>query len=586
MECEMLIKGGTVVDGSGAPGFVADVRVEDGYITAIAADLAGQEGEELVDAQGCIVSPGFIESHTHFDGAMWWDQSLDPLPGFGATTVVMGNCGFTVAPVPDDEAVRRELVGIFSFFEDIPQAPFLSELPWDWRSWPEYRDSMQRKASLPTNYTAFCGHIALRLAVMGMDAWERAASAGEIAQMAQMLDEALAAGALGLSSNLMDHDGQDRPVPSLHADDAELRALLEVLARHPGASFQLILDLFRNMQAPAQLERLAGLCEGLDVRVQWAGLPTLVFQRDLMGIQAPLVEMHERLKAEGRDFWTGYAHVPVTATAGVQSSLLFAQSNDYVWHEVVLAEGDEAKRALLQDADWRERARQSWDNEAFEFSGLSRTSAPQIMLLNSQNDVGPIGITLGEYAQQIGAPHVSDAMADWLLANGLESTVTMPPFEMDMDMVIKLIRDDKSVGNISDAGAHGQMLCGGGENIRLFTDLVAAGHISLEEAVWVQTGKLAQHFGLQDRGHLQVGKRADIVVFSLDEIAERDMKKVYDVPVGDGNMTWRWTRDPAPMRLTLVNGVATFKDGAATGQRPGEMLTPAAPLDEPQRKTA
>ncbi len=582
----MLIKGGTVVDGSGAPGFVADVRVEDGYITAIAADLAGQEGEELVDAQGCIVSPGFIESHTHFDGAMWWDQSLDPLPGFGATTVVMGNCGFTVAPVPDDEAVRRELVGIFSFFEDIPQAPFLSELPWDWRSWPEYRDSMQRKASLPTNYTAFCGHIALRLAVMGMDAWERAASAGEIAQMAQMLDEALAAGALGLSSNLMDHDGQDRPVPSLHADDAELRALLEVLARHPGASFQLILDLFRNMQAPAQLERLAGLCEGLDVRVQWAGLPTLVFQRDLMGIQAPLVEMHERLKAEGRDFWTGYAHVPVTATAGVQSSLLFAQSNDYVWHEVVLAEGDEAKRALLQDADWRERARQSWDNEAFEFSGLSRTSAPQIMLLNSQNDVGPIGITLGEYAQQIGAPHVSDAMADWLLANGLESTVTMPPFEMDMDMVIKLIRDDKSVGNISDAGAHGQMLCGGGENIRLFTDLVAAGHISLEEAVWVQTGKLAQHFGLQDRGHLQVGKRADIVVFSLDEIAERDMKKVYDVPVGDGNMTWRWTRDPAPMRLTLVNGVATFKDGAATGQRPGEMLTPAAPLDEPQRKTA
>ena len=225
-----LIRGGTIVDGTGAPAYRGDVRIADGVIQEIAPSLEPKSGEAVVDASGCLVTPGFIESHTHFDGAMWWDQSLDPLPGFGATTVIMGNCGFSVAPVPDDEAVRREVVGIFSFFEDIPESPFLTELPWDWRSWPEYRASMERSASLPANYAAFCGHIALRLAVMGMEAWDRAATADEITRMAGMLDEALAAGALGLSTNLMDHDGEDRAVPSLQADDAEFRALFEVIA--------------------------------------------------------------------------------------------------------------------------------------------------------------------------------------------------------------------------------------------------------------------------------------------------------------------------------------------------------------------
>lgn len=572
---DFLVRGGLIVDGTGAPGYTADLRISDGIIQEIDQNLSPKAHEHIVDAKDCVVAPGFIESHTHFDGAMWWDPQLDPLPGFGVTTVVMGNCGFSVAPISDDEAAQREVVGIFSFFEDIPEAPFLSELPWDWRSWREYRDSMVRNVRVPANYAAFCGHIALRLAVMGLAAWERTATAEEIQRMAALLDDALEAGALGLSSNLMDHDGEDRPVPSLQADDAEFRALFEVIARHPGTSFQVIVDTFRNMAAPEQLQRLARLTDGLNIRVQWGGLPTLVFQRDMMGIQAPLAELHEQLKREGRDFWTGFAHVPVTSTLSVQSSLIFAQSNDYVWHEVVQAEGDDAKLALLRDPDWRQRARESWDTQAFEFSPFPKGRAEHLQLLNSDNGAGPIGVTLADYADQIGAPHPSDAMAEWLIANGLESTVTMPPFEMDTDMVIKLIRDPFAVGNISDAGAHGQMLCGGGENIRLFTDFVQRGLISLEEAVYVQTGKIAGHFGLRDRGELSVGKRADITVFNLEEIQERPMKRIYDVPDGDGDHTWRWTRDPAPVRLTLVNGTPTFRDGAATDARPGEMLSPS-----------
>jgi N-acyl-D-amino-acid deacylase len=146
---------------------------------------------------------------------------------------------------------------------------------------------------------------------------------------------------------------------------------------------------------------------------------------------------------------------------------------------------------------------------------------------------------------------------------------------MDDDMVVRLIRDPKPVGNITDSGAHGQLFCGMGDNLLLYTDYVRGGLLSLEEAVHSQTGKLAAHFGFSDRGELAVGKRADVTVFNLDEIERRDKRKVSDVPDGRGGLTWRWTRDPAPMRLTVTNGFPTFEDGKSTGAHPGEMLSPA-----------
>jgi len=563
------IHGGTIVDGTGAPGYAADVRIRDGRIAEIAPALAPAADERAFDAAGCVVAPGFIESHTHFDGAMWWQPGLDPLPGYGVTTTILGNCGFSLAPLSGDPAVRDEIVGIFSFFEDIPKPPFFEHLPWDWRTWPEYAASAARNVRSPASWGAFCGHIALRLTVMGMDAWRRAATRDEIARMAALLDEALAAGALGLSSNLFDHDGDDRPVPSLRADDAELRALFEVLARHPGTTFQVIIDLFRSMTCVESMERIAKLAEGLDIRVQWGGIPTLEFQKQ-RGLQAPLVALHERFAREGRDFWTAFAHVPPTVTISVEKSLIFAQSNEYVWHEVVEAPDVAAKTALLRDPAWRARARHSWDTQCFDFGPFREPQVRGLWLQNSANDVGPIGISLGEFADQQGL-HYSDAMADWMLANGLESTVGLPPFEKDEAMVVRLLEDPMTVGNVSDAGAHGQMLCGAGENALLFTRFVRDQRsISLEQAVHVQTGKLAKHFSLRDRGELAPGMRADVTVFAPGEIERRPMRKAWDVPDGKGGTTWRWTRDAAPVRLTLANGVATFEGGAQTDALPGE----------------
>lgn len=567
----MLIKGGIVVDGTGADARASDVRVEGGLITELGADLTARDSEELFDASGCFVTPGLIESHTHFDGIMWWQPDLDPLPGCGVTTVIMGNCGFALAPVNDDPAVRAEVVKIFSFFEDIPEPPFFSNLPWDWSTWSEYKQSMVTNCRVPANYAAFVGHIALRLAVMGMDAWERAATPDEIEQIATHLEDALSAGALGLSTNFLDHDGEDRPIPTMLADDAELSALFAVVARHPGATVQVIIDTLMRFTGGETMERIARLTQGMDIRVQWAGVPTLLWQKQY-GLQQPFVDLHERFIREGRDFWTGYAHVPITVTASIRQSLLFAQSNEYVWHEVVTADTDEEKLALLADPDWRERARHSWDNESLETS-FFRNPGP-MLLDNPENDGAPTGITLGEYAADLGV-HPSDALAEWFIASGLSSTVTMPPWDKDDDMVVRLTRDPKAVGNINDSGAHGQLFCGSGDNLLLYTDYVRQGKLSMEEAVHCQTGKLADHFGLTDRGVIQVGKRADITVFSLEEIERREKYKTFDVPDGKGGTTWRWTRDPAPMRLTLVNGTPTFTNGAATGQMPGQFLAPS-----------
>jgi len=234
----------------------------------------------------------------------------------------------------------------------------------------------------------------------------------------------------------------------------------------------------------------------------------------------PMRASVQSMREAGVDVWPGYAHVSPTNVLSIVKSLIFAQSNDYVWHEVVLADTHEEKRRLLSDPDWRARARESWDTKAWDHSPLKN---PQdLLLLDSENGTGPLHITLQDYAQSRGL-HRLDAMAEWILANGTRSTVHMAPFPKDEELTIALMQDPNTVGNISDAGAHLQMLCGAGENALLLTQYVRdEKKISLEQAVHVMTGKLARHF-----------------------------------------------------RLTLVNGVPTFENGTYTGAKPGQFLSPA-----------
>lgn len=566
---DILIRGGTIVDGTGDPAFKGDVLVRNGKIETIADSIEPTGAERVYDATNCVVSPGFIEPHTHMDAVMWWMPSLDPLPGFGITTSVIGNCGFTAAPVSPDAKIREEMVNIFTFFEEVPKQPFLDQLPWDWSTWPEYRRSMEKNAPASTNIAAYVGHIAIRLAVMGMDAWERAATPAEVAEMCDHLQKAIDAGALGMSSNLMDHDSKDRPVPSLVADDAEWSALIGVLANNPGSQLQVILDTFFHLKAPEQMERLGNLCRGRGVRVQLAGAGGLLRFQD--EIREKMWKITERQRGEDLDFWPSFAHVPPTTALNFFSSSSFAQANEYVWHAVIEAKTEEEKLALLRDPDFRERARDSWDNKAFKQSLVCNPQS--MLLLESENGTGPLGLSLKELAEQRGV-HPSDALADWVLDNGIHSIVNRTPHAMAHDQTVEMLKSDKTVGAISDAGAHGQMLCGGGENILLLTEFLDRKDLTLEEGIYALTGKQAMHFNFVDRGVLKEGLAADIAVFNLDEIAPRDLKRVHDVPDGKGGMTWRFSRDAAPMRLTLVNGVPTFDKGAFTGECPGKFVSP------------
>ena len=575
MEIRILIKGGTVVDGTGAPAYPADVRVAQGKIVEVGQDLVATKGERVVDAAGCYVTPGFIETHNHWDGGVWWTPNLEPLPAYGATTSINGNCGFSLAPAPQRPEDVQDVIDIFNYFEDIPEEPMRQIVPWDWQTWSEYKRSMEQKVKLPLHFSAFCGHIPMRLAVMGQDAWTRAATPDEIAAMCDLLEDALAAGAMGLSSNYLDYDKWERPLPSQQADDAEFTALFNVVARYPGATVQIILDYFMRKTANTQLERFGRLAKDAGVRMQWAGMPTLSYMAD----QLPRAEeLHAQFKAEGLDIYTAFNVISPTSVINFNRTLVFGQNGNPVWQELVNTPGWDAKAAMLDDESWRAKARESWDNQ-FAHSFLHVPKAN--LLRESESGYGPTGVTLQDYMDETGIAHASDALAQWVLNNGQESVVLKESWAKDEGILNTLLVDTHSLANVSDAGAHGKLFCGAGYNVFLLTDYVRDRKvISLEQGVHMLTGRLAGFFGLHDRGIIEVGKAADITVFNLDEIEMRPEKKVWDVWDGSGGRTYRYTRDPAPMRLTLVAGVPTFDQGEFTGRYPGEFIGPVTTRNE------
>ena len=209
-------------------------------------------------------------------------------------------------------------------------------VPWDWQKWSEYKASMQAKVKLPMHFSAFCGHIPMRLCVMGQEAWTRAATADEIEQMCALLEDALSAGAMGLSSNFLDYDKYERPLPSQQADDAELTALFKVVARHPGATVQVILDYFMRKTANASLERFGRLAKETGVRMQWAGMPTLEYMAD----QLPRAEeLHAQFKADGLDIFTAFNVISPTSVINFNRTLVFGQNGNPVWQELVNTPG-------------------------------------------------------------------------------------------------------------------------------------------------------------------------------------------------------------------------------------------------------
>src|SRR4051794_14880838 len=347
---ELLVRGGTVVDGTGAPARPGDVRIRGGIIVEVGTGLE-PDGEYVIDAGGALVTPGLIDPHTHFDGEMFWDPSLDPLPSYGVTTAVMGNCGLGIAPLRDD--VQDAITDLMCFIEELPFPLFKGHVPWGWKSWSEYHATASARPTAATLF-AYTGHNAIRGYAMGPDAWERPATDKERAQMVAALDNALANGSLGMSTNFFDTDRARRLVPSRLADDAEFEALFDVMACYPHASLQVIA---RDTNDTKRLLRMAG---PRGIRV-------------LRSTGGPEDDGHllQGMIDEGAfDVWRlGGGAAPFAPSLGFDSSIGTAAVP--AWHELVngpqgpsgpTERDEDRKLALLADPDWRARARQDWDN--------------------------------------------------------------------------------------------------------------------------------------------------------------------------------------------------------------------------------
>jgi N-acyl-D-aspartate/D-glutamate deacylase len=553
----LLIKGGTLVDGTGGAPRRADVRVAGAHVAEIGTSLE-RDGEDVIDAGGAFVCPGWIESHTHFDGSMWWDPSCDPLPAYGSTTAIIGNCGLSVAPLRED--ARASMLELFCFIEDLPLDAFSSAVPWQWETWPEYQRAMNGHAAA-INSAVFVGHQALRTHVLGEAAWERSSTDDEIDQMCVLLDEALRCGGIGLSTTFMDTDRNNREVPSRRADDVEFGRLIDVIARHPSATLQFVPRFLQPEYWQQDFDRMVALCAPRGVRANWGALRCELQRAD---------EFHERWTHNQEVNRAGARIAPLFSHAMSHTNLHFDRS--IMWHGVLawheLVNGPDAEKVrLLSDPAWRARARAEWDACTYT---LAPVSNPQRFVLDhSERGLpGETGLGLIEYAAARNM-HLSDALADWLLKNGIGSSLRTSELPLDDALVCALIRDPLTVTGASDAGAHIQMFSGAGNATYLFTHFVRdTGLLSIEEAVHAVTGKHAKFFGLGDRGVLAPGRAADITVFALDEISLKHEVPTADVPGG----SWRYTRPDGGYRATIANGVPTFRDGKATDARPGQMV--------------
>ncbi|WP_033312869.1 D-aminoacylase [Streptomyces iakyrus] len=560
-----VIKGATVVDGTGAPAYTADVGIRDGRIAVIGR--LTEESRTTEDARGLVLTPGFVDPHTHYDAQLFWDPYATPSLNHGVTTVAGGNCGFTLAPLhpdrPEDADYTRRMM---SRVEGMALVALEEGAPWNWHSFGEYLDALEGRIAVNAGFMV--GHCALRRYVMGPDAVGGQPSQEQLAAMVRLLREAMDAGAWGLSTTQSSShsDGDGQPVASRHAQPAELLALSRAVGECEGTQIEAIvagcLDQFSDAEIDlfVEMSAVAGRPLNWNVLTIDAAVPERVPRQLLASEQAR--------KAGGR---VVALTMPILTPMNMSLGTFCALNLIPGWGPVLGLPVPE-RIEKLRDPDVRaELLRRADSKEAGVFRRLANFGRYVIGDTYSEANAGLTGRVVKDIAEERGQEPFA-CLVEICANDGLRTVLW--PMPTDNDPASWALRaqtwqhEDVLLGG-SDAGAHLDRMCGAPYTTRFLGDCLRGRKlVGLEQAVKMLTDDPARLFGLRERGQVREGWHADLVLLDPGRIDAGPATLVHDLPGGSPRLDSR----ALGVRAVWVNGVEAIRDDVVTGAVPGRVL--------------
>ncbi len=552
MAYDLLIKNGTVVDGTGAPPRHADVAVAAGKIAEIGK--IGGGARRVIDAADCVVAPGFVDPHTHYDAQICWDPAITPSSWHGVTTVVMGNCGVGIAPCRAEARgiAMRDLVNV----EGIPFEVLDQGITWDWESFPEFLDAAARRRSA-LNLGFLAPLTPFRHYVMGEASIERAATAEETAEIARVIGGAVDAGALGFSTTILNqHVGfEGRPLACRNADHSELKAYANVLKERNKGAIEIALTQKVGVLSDEEYELL-------DFLLTESGRPVTflaLFHRDDLP-EACQETLRKAAPLLRRGAVPQASPLPLTRDLNMRNPFSFASLP--CWSRVFKDKSKEAQRAVYGDPEFRATFRDELKG-AINWARITvhEVHHPEMMPLE--------GRTVADIARERRKDGV-DTFLDLTIEDDLDLEFVLAQFNTMIPRLQELLVDPQVMIALGDGGAHVDMLCDCGYPTYLLGTWVRERHaMPLERAVQRLTAQPADFFGIKGRGRLKPGYAADIAIFDPATVGSSHRgERRYDLPGGAKRMVM----PSRGVEYTIVNGVVTWEHGAMTGAAAGQVL--------------
>ena len=559
MSFDLVIKNGMIVDGSGGARYRGDIGVKDGKIATIGRISA--PADDVVDAEGHVVTPGFVDGHTHMDAQIFWDSLGSCSCYHGVTSVVMGNCGFTLAPCREEEVdyVFRNLERA----EDISRDAMLEGIIWQWETYPEYLDVID-KLPKGMNYAGYVGHSALRTYIMGERAFDEQASEDDLAAMVASVQDAIKAGAIGFSTSRSPAHLQpdDRPVASRTANFSEVAAIVNGMGNLNAGIFQLAMERGTNEQLQAFYQKLMDLSKESGRPITFGSLN----RRTNPGAWKALYDIIEKGNQDGANCFTQVHSREINVVLSFETQLPF---DDWpVWRDVRKLSLEEQKSAL-RDPEMKRRlieAAQSGLSNKTVTGGEARP--PEWDYFYLMDKATWPHRTLKDIAAERGTSPV-EAMIDIALENDLQVFFRQPISNEDEDAALAVMKHPRSCVTFSDSGAHVSQIMDSSLQTHLLSYWVRERReFSLEQAVRMITYDTATNWGFHDRGLLREGMAADIVIFDPDTIGPCMPTVVYDLPAG----AQRLKQMADGISATVINGQVVLRDNQHTGALPGQLL--------------